>query len=113
LANAETTKRWEWENLQARSVRLGMKGLSVSQWQEAGTTFINETKNVIITFLSAQAAIQGHLTLGGMLAVQYIVGQTNGPLQQLVHLLQNWQDAKISFERQRQNHPFEVVVAVL
>jgi ATP-binding cassette, subfamily B, bacterial len=99
LANAETTKRWEWENLQARSVRLGMKGLSVSQWQEAGTTFINETKNVIITFLSAQAAIQGHLTLGGMLAVQYIVGQTNGPLQQLVHLLQNWQDAKISFER--------------
>lgn len=80
LANAETPKRWAWENLQARSVRLNMKGLSVSQWQEAGTTFINESKNVLITFLSAQAALQGHLTLGGMLAVQYIVGQTNSPL---------------------------------
>ena len=99
LANAEIPKRWAWENLQARSVRLNMKGLSVSQWQEAGTTFINESKNVLITFLSAQAALQGHLTLGGMLAVQYIVGQTNSPLMQLVHLIQNWQDAKISFER--------------
>jgi ATP-binding cassette, subfamily B, bacterial len=99
LANAETPMRWHWERLQARSYKLGMKGLSVSQWQQAGAMIINESKTIFITYLSAQAVISGQLTLGGMLAVQYIIGQINGPIEQLIGLLQSAQDAKISLER--------------
>ena len=76
-----------------------MRGLSVSQWQQAGALLINEGKSIFITFLSAQAVINGQLTLGGMLAVQYIIGQVNSPIEQLIGLLQSGQDAKISSER--------------
>ncbi|TAE39295.1 MAG: peptidase domain-containing ABC transporter [Runella slithyformis] len=99
LAGAETPMRWRWEQLQTQSFKLGMRGLSVSQWQQAGALLINEGKSIFITFLSAQAVINGQLTLGGMLAVQYIIGQVNGPIEQLIGLLQSGQDAKISLER--------------
>ncbi len=99
LAGAETHMRWQWEQLQTQSFKLSMRGLSVAQWQQAGALLINEGKSIFITFLSAQAVINGQLTLGGMLAVQYIIGQVNGPIEQLIGLLQSGQDAKISLER--------------
>ncbi len=107
LANAETFKRWEWEGLQARSFRLSMKGLAVSQWQQAGALLINEGKSIFITFLSAQAVINGQLTLGAMLAVQYIIGQINGPIEQLIGFLQSTQDAQISLERLNEIYELE------
>ncbi|NBB19355.1 ATP-binding cassette domain-containing protein [Runella sp. CRIBMP] len=107
LAGAETPMRWQWEQLQTQSFKLGMKGLSVSQWQQAGALFINEGKSIFITFLSAQAVINGQLTLGGMLAVQYIIGQVNAPLQQLIGLVQSGQDAKISLERLNEIYELE------
>jgi ATP-binding cassette subfamily B protein len=84
-----------------------MKGLAVSQWQQAGALLINEGKSIFITFLSAQAVINGQLTLGGMLAVQYIIGQVNAPLQQLIGLVQSGQDAKISLERLNEIYELE------
>lgn len=99
LNNAETTYRWQWENLQARLFNLSFKSLSLSQWQQAGAVFINEGKNIFITFLVATAVLNGQLTLGAMLAIQYIIGQLNGPVDQLVSFVQEAQDAKISLER--------------
>lgn len=107
LAGAETPMRWEWEQLQTQSFKLGMKGLSVSQWQQAGALLINESKSIFITFLSAQAVMNGQLTLGGMLAVQYIIGQVNGPIEHLIGLLQSGQDAKISLERLNEIYELE------
>ncbi len=34
-----------------------------------------------------------------MLAIQFIIGQLNGPVQQLISFIQSMQDAKISFDR--------------
>ncbi|MFT4155142.1 peptidase domain-containing ABC transporter [Parafilimonas sp.] len=99
LNNAETAYRWEWENLQARLFNLLFKNLSLSQWQQAGAVFINEGKNIFITFLVATAVLNGQLTLGAMLAIQYIIGQLNSPVEQLVGFVQQAQDAKISLER--------------
>lgn len=107
LAGAETPMRWQWEQLQTQSFKLGMKSLAVSQWQQAGALLINEGKSIFITFLSAQAVINGQLTLGGMLAVQYIIGQVNAPLQQLIGLVQSGQDAKISLERLNEIYELE------
>jgi|GEM_PF-5335892 len=89
------------------ALALGMRGLSVSQWQQAGALLINEGKSIFITFLSAQAVINGQLTLGGMLAVQYIIGQVNSPIEQLIGLLQSGQDAKISLERLNEVYELE------
>lgn len=104
LAGAEISKRWEWERTQARLFRWNVKNLALSQYQEAGALFINEGKNIFITFLTAKAVMDGQMTLGGMLSVQYILGQFNSPVSQLVGFIRNWQDAQISMERLNEVH---------
>ncbi|TKC08002.1 peptidase domain-containing ABC transporter [Pedobacter polaris] len=104
LNNCEQQKRWEWERIQAGLFRFSIKSLSLGQIQQAGTFFINEGKNIIITFIVAKAVIDGQLTLGGMMAVQYIVGQLNSPIEQMLGFLQQFQDAKISLERLNEIH---------
>jgi ATP-binding cassette, subfamily B, bacterial len=104
LNNAEHLRRWEWENVQSKLFKLSFKNLSLSQYQQAGALFINEAKNIGITFLVAQLVINGQLTLGAMLAVQYIIGQLNSPVEQLIGFMQSAQDAKISLERLNEIH---------
>jgi ATP-binding cassette subfamily B protein len=104
MNNCEKQKRWEWERIQARLFKLSIKGLALSQYQQIGAFFLNEGKNVFITFLAAQAVINGQLTLGGMMAMQYIIGQLNSPVEQLIGLTQSIQDAKISLERLNEIH---------
>lgn len=104
LNNCEQQKRWEWEHIQARLFKFNVKTLALSQYQQGGATFINEGKNILITFLSAEAVINNHLTLGAMVAVQYIVGQLSSPIEQLLGFIQGFQDAKISLERLNEIH---------
>ncbi|MBS1524416.1 MAG: peptidase domain-containing ABC transporter [Bacteroidetes bacterium] len=107
LNNCEQQKRWEWEHLQARLFKFNVKNLALTQYQQGGSTFINEGTSLLITFLSAKAVIDGHLTLGAMMALQYIIGQVNSPVQQLLGFIQNYQDAKISLERLNEIHEME------
>jgi ATP-binding cassette subfamily B protein len=107
LANSETQKRWEWERIQAKLFLFNVKGLALNQYQQAGAFFFNEGKNIFITFFAAKAVINGQLTLGTMLAVQYIIGQLNSPIEQLIHFLQIAQDAMISLERLNEIHTLE------
>ncbi len=104
LHGCEKSKRWEWERLQAKTFKLGMKGLALNQWQQTGAFCINEGKNIIITFLAATAVVNGQLTLGGMLAIQYIIGQLNSPIEQMISFVQSWQLAKISLDRLNDIH---------
>jgi len=104
LNNCEKQKRWEWEGIQARLFKVNMASLSLNQYQQAGGVFINEVKNVIITFIAAKSVIEGNMTLGMMLAVQYILGQLNSPINQMITFLQTTQDAKISLERLGEIH---------
>jgi ATP-binding cassette subfamily B protein len=99
LNNCETQKRWEWERLQAKLFKLNVRSLALNQVQGGGASFINQAKNIFVTFYSAKAVIDGELTLGGMMAVQYILGQLNSPVQQFIGFVQSLQDAKISMER--------------
>jgi ATP-binding cassette subfamily B protein len=107
LHGCEKSKRWEWEHLQAKTFKLGMKGLALNQWQQTGAFFINEGKNIIITFLAATAVVNGQMTLGGMLAIQYIIGQLNGPIEQMINFVQSWQLAKISLDRLNEIHSLQ------
>ncbi|MBS7566946.1 peptidase domain-containing ABC transporter [Mucilaginibacter sp. Bleaf8] len=107
LNNCEQQKRWEWEHLQARLFRFNVKSLALSQYQQGGSTFINESTNLVITFISAKTVIDGGFTLGAMIAIQYIIGQLNNPVQQFLAFIQAFQDAKISLERMNEIHQMQ------
>ena len=99
LNGCEKQKRWDWERIQARLFNVSVKGLVLGQTQQVGGTFINQTKNVFISFLAASAVINGDMTLGMMTAMQYILGQLNAPISQFIKFVQETQDANISMER--------------
>lgn len=104
LHNAETQKRWEWERIQARLFRINVEYLATDQVQRAGAAFINEGKNIVISFIAARAVMNGDMSLGMMLATQYIIGQMNAPLESVVQFMLAWQEAKISLERMNEIH---------
>ena len=104
LHNAEQTRRWEWERLQARLLKLQIRGLSLTQFQQSGAIVLNEGKNIFITFVAAKAVLDGQMTLGAMLAVQYMIGQLNAPVEQLIGFVQAAQNAQLSLERLNEIH---------
>lgn len=104
LQNCESRRRWEWEDTQADLFTIQMKALKLQQTQEAGSIFINEVKNIMITVLSATAVIDGNLSLGAMLAIQYIVGQLNSPVEQFMSFIYAIQDVIISLDRINEIH---------
>lgn len=104
LQGCEQRKRWQWEDAQADLFEVNMKSLSLQQNQEAGGICINELKNILTTVLAAAAVIHGEMTLGMMLAVQYIIGQLNSPVEQLVGFVYQWQDVGIALERMNEIH---------
>lgn len=104
LNNCEKQKRWDWERIQARLFKVSVKSLSLGQAQEVGGTFIDQTKNILISFLAAKSVISGDMTLGMMMSLQYIMGQLNAPISQFISFVQATQDASISLERLGEIH---------
>ncbi len=104
LQDCEQRRRWEWEDTQAEMFVVQMRVQKMQQTQEAGSIFINEVKNIVITVLAATAVIKGQMTLGAMLAVQYIIGQLNSPIEQFMSFIYSLQDVKISLERINEIH---------
>jgi ATP-binding cassette subfamily B protein len=102
LQGIEKEKRWEWERIQAKLLKLSLRGLALDQYHTAGTTFFNQLKNIVVTFLAVRAVMDGQMTLGMMMSVQYIVGQLNAPVDQLIGFLHTAQDAKLSLERMQE-----------
>ena len=99
LFNAEKLKRWSWEKVQAKLFNTETENLKLEQVQRAGALFFNETKNLLIIYLVAQGVLNTRLTLGMLVAIQYIIGQLNMQINQLTEFLKSMQDAKISLER--------------
>lgn len=104
LNNCETSKRWQWERTQAKLYKISVKSLALGQYQQVGSVFFTQLKNILISFISAKAVIEGQMSLGMMLSVSYIIGQMNSPLDQLLSFIQAAQDAKISLDRLGEIH---------
>jgi len=104
LTQSEVSKRWDWEKLQAALFGLRIRALSIIQYQSAGATFINEVTNLLITVIAAAAVLKGNMTLGAMLAVQFIIGQMNVPVSQVISFFRISQDAKMSLDRLSEVH---------
>lgn len=104
LQDCGQRRRWEWEDVQAGLFDVQMRSLRLQQTQEAGSVLINEVRNIVITVLAAAAVIHGQMTLGMMLAVQYIIGQLSSPVTQLMGFIYSLQDVRISLERINEVH---------
>ncbi|GCC52870.1 peptidase domain-containing ABC transporter [Chryseotalea sanaruensis] len=104
LNGSEKRRRWEWEAIQARLFKLNIKSLALSQSQNEGGRFINEIKNIVISFIAAKSVIDGQLTFGGMLSVQYIIGQMNVPINNFIFFVRSYQDARLSIARLKEIH---------
>lgn len=99
LSACEQQKRWEWERIQARLFKVNIRSLALRQYQDSGAILINQTKNIIITGLVASLVVRGEMTLGMMLSVQYIIGQLNSPVNDLIAFARDMQDARLSMNR--------------
>lgn len=107
LQKCEQRKRWEWEDTQAEIFKINLRSLSIQQNHETGLFFINGMVNILITVLSATSVINGGITLGMMIAIQYIIGQLSNPIEQLVNFIYQWQDVSISIGRMREIHTLD------
>lgn len=99
LSACEQQKRWEWERIQAKLFRVNIKSLALRQYQDSGAVLINQSKNLLITALVASLVVKGEMTLGMMLSVQYIIGQLNSPVNELIAFARDMQDARLSMNR--------------
>nr|WP_216352832.1 peptidase domain-containing ABC transporter [Cellulophaga omnivescoria] len=104
INNSEKRRRWDWEEIRIKLYKISLEGLKLAQFQGIGASSINELKNIFISYVAAISVINGEMTLGMMLAVQYIIGQLNAPLITLVNFFTQAQDAKISLERMNEVH---------
>lgn len=104
LTQSETSKRWDWENLQAALFKTKIESLGLFQYQTAGGKLINEVSNIVITIIAAASVLSGEMTLGMMLAVQFIIGQLNMPVNQMVGFFRTAQDARMSLDRLAEVH---------
>jgi len=99
LNGSQQRRRWRWEAVRIKQHQIATQALSINQLQARGGAFIHELKNIGITFLSAFLVIKGEMTLGMLIAVQYILGQLNAPLLSMIGFIQSAQDAKLSLAR--------------
>lgn len=104
LYNSQKARRWEWERIQAKLFKVNIKSLALEQYQEIGSSFFTQLKNIIITYIAATLVMEQKITIGVMLSISYIVGQMNSPLNQIISFIKNMQDAKISLDRLKEIH---------
>ncbi len=104
LNNSEKQKRWQWERIQVKLFKIGIKGLILGQLQQVGSVFFSQTSNIIVSFIAAKAVVDGHMTLGMMMALTYIIGQLTAPVEQFIVFARAFQDAQISLERLNEVH---------
>jgi ATP-binding cassette subfamily B protein len=109
LLNIENKRRREWESIQLNIFKLKLAGLKLDQMQFAGSNFIIELTNIIITFIAAVAVINGNFSLGSLIAVQFIIGQLSAPISQMASFIYSAQDAKISLERLSELHSKDII----
>ncbi|WP_287829192.1 peptidase domain-containing ABC transporter [Bacteroides sp.] len=104
LNNCEKQKRWQWERIQVKLFKIGIKGLALGQVQQSGSVFFSQTTSIIVTFIAAKAVVEGQMTLGMMMSLTYIIGQLSAPVEQFIGFARSFQDAQISLERLNEVH---------
>jgi len=106
----EDLKRWEWERIHIKLFHIHLQSTRLGQYQNIGAVTIAQSVNLIISFMTALSVIKGEVTLGAMFAIQFIIGQLSGPVNELIQFIGAAQDTRLSLDRIRaiNNEPDEL-----
>ncbi|MCM4168393.1 Toxin RTX-I translocation ATP-binding protein [Arenibacter antarcticus] len=108
LNGSERRRKLEWKKLQIRLYSLKIKILRADQVQLKGGSLFNEMTNILIIFWSAKAVVYGEITLGAMLAIQFIVGSLSIPIANTLDFIVGLQRATLSLKRLSEIHSQEL-----
>lgn len=89
----------KWRNNLIDQHEISITFLKVNQIHEFGAALINQVKNLGLTYLTVYYVLNGEMSLGILFSIQYIIGNLNGPLNQVVSFLNQTQLAHISLSR--------------
>ncbi|MFP3835581.1 peptidase domain-containing ABC transporter [Chryseobacterium sp. SIMBA_028] len=95
----EEHQRENWKEIQNKIYEVSSELLKIDQIQSSGFAFLNQVKNILVTFMAASLVIKGEMTLGMLLSISFIIGQLNSPIDQLIVFFKSLQAAKLSLER--------------
>lgn len=99
LNGCEKKRLEQWTDIQMSLKECSLKSLKINQCQQTGGILINQIKNLVITSFVAILVIRNEISFGVMLSMQYIVGMLNGPVNQMVNSIRQYQDAGLSLSR--------------
>lgn len=99
LYAAQQQRLWSWQKAQQALGKLAVDSQFLLLLERNGSTAINEVINLLLTYVTAREVIAGRLSLGGMVAVAFLVGQLSLPLRQLAFLFSQSHQAALSYQR--------------
>ncbi len=99
LYNSSDFMLRQWRNNQIENATFRLKSLKVIQLQEYGAQFIHTLFIVYVLYASATYVIDGGLTMGEMISIEFIIGQMFLPINDLVSIVINWAEVKMGLQR--------------
>lgn len=97
--NQEEKRLSNWHKVQALYSNARLNILRISMMINTGIDGFAQLRDILILFIAAKATISGTMTLGTLLAIQYILGQLAMPLERVMQYISKYQDTKLSLER--------------
>ncbi|MCG2460522.1 peptidase domain-containing ABC transporter [Flavobacteriaceae bacterium F89] len=97
-------RKLEWKTNQVKSFQLQTQILKTDLAQLKGGAFINELTNILIIFWSAKAVVSGQITMGAMLAIQFVIGSLSVPISNTLTFITGLQHANLSLRRLSEVH---------
>lgn len=87
LSNARRAWQWKWERSEVKRNYLDHLREKLDTWVLNLPVFIAELRNVSIIYLALVAVMNDNLSLGGLMAILFILTQLNNPLRQILDYL--------------------------
>jgi ATP-binding cassette, subfamily B, bacterial len=107
INNAEEEKLKGWRNVREKMFNRDIRSLKTELWQSEGASLFNELKNLLIIILAALLAVNHVISVGTVLSVSFIVGMISSPFAEMVTLINDSQEARLSYRRLQDIQDYE------
>ena len=88
-----------WEEQLASYVTASFRVTSLNNVGSESVQLINKLASAVILFFGAKLVIDGHLTVGALVAFNMLSGRINAPVLRLAQIWQDFHQARLSIER--------------
>lgn len=95
----ESEKKQKWWDIQSDLYKVRLNLFNYRQVQKSGATLINGMRDAVLIYYTAVEVLEGSMTLGMMLSIQFILGYLKGPINDIISFVGSYQGAYLSFQR--------------